>query len=442
LSAAHAPLVFSPLGEWRFDEANRVIGGLSPSECLSLRKQEENEFETWLAERAQAMESAGPARLLAGETDGRELIEVARLKLGVIAGVLEQLEAAWQTSERPHLCWNEHTVRVAWRRPPAIPATCWGFQPILRKGGLQPNSPFETRDGRKFPYPPAFSDPAYLPPLAVGAARYFDEPRAATLFVKKPQTGDGTGLMVLLEELGIPWNLFCTSDALVATGKDWQALLIPAAERNPDDGEGLPFHGQATGNTDGLKRGNQVDGVECRWYPLFNQAVDLHAVGMLLFESLLSHDERSVQSFREQMATEIKELTQTCLTLPIEQRDDHARNWVTERCEADAPAAVWTRRNLLYRRDDRNTTRLDAFGSALWQEIMTFGLRLTTSIPGFSFCADRACAAPRLAGGLLLPLVELRGLIALLDDEIVSRTAPRTAVRTAFAPPKRKSASG
>lgn len=433
LSAANAPSVFSPMGQWRFDETARVMGGLSPSDCLAMRKRDENDFESWCDTQARAMESVGPARLLAGESDGRELLEVARLKLGMIADILAQLEPVWRVSGRPHLCWNEETVRVWWQRPVSTPATCWGFQPLLRKAGLQPETPFETVDDRPLPYPPAFSGAAYLPPPAVDAARYFDEPRVATVFIKASRAdGDALHVDVLLEELGVPWELFCTSDGVHVVGDGWRAVLAPAADRNPDDGEGLPFSGRASGKIERLKKGEQIDGVECCWYPRFNEAVDLHAVGILLFEALLSHDERSIQSFREQMAAEIAELIGSCHSLPIEQRDEYARNWVTERCEADAPAAVWTRRNLLYRRDDRNATRLDAFGAALWQEIMTFGLRLTTSIVGFSFCQDRGCAAPRVGDGLLLPLVELRGLVALLDDQLFGRTAPGAAVRDAF----------
>jgi len=395
ISAVDAPLIFSPLGEWRFDEASRMIGGLSPSACLASQAPGDNDFEAWRAERAQVLEGAGPPRLLVGESDGRELIEVARLKLGLIAGVLVQLDAAWL--------------------------------------GLQPEAPVETPDGRPLPYPPAFSDPALLAPSVVAAARHFDEPRRAALFVKALRAeGDAAVVQVLLEELGIPWELLCTSDAIHVQADGWQALLAPAAERNPDDGEGLPFAGRAVGNVAGLKKGEQIGGVECRWYPRFNEAVDLHAVGMLLLQALVSHDERSVPSFRAQLVEEQAELTGVCDALPIEQRDEHVRNWVTERCEADAPAAIWTRRNLLHRRDDRNATRLDAFPPALWQEIMTFALRLTTSIAGFSYCADRGCAAPRVAGDLLLPLVELRGLIALLDDQIFDRAAPGSAVREVF----------
>ena len=106
--------------------------------------------------------------------------------------------------------------------------------------------------------------------------------------------------------------------------------------------------------------------------------------------------------------------------------------WIGERCEADAPAATWSRRNLLYRRADRDATRLDGLGAALWQAIVTFGVRLTTRIAGFRFFADRGNAAPRGESGLLLPLVELRGLVALLDDQLFGRAAPAAAVREAL----------
>ena len=73
--------------------------------------------------------------------------------------------------------------------------------------------------------------------------------------------------------------------------------------------------------------------------------------------------------------------------------------------------------------------RLDAFPPGLWQAIVTFGLRLTTGIAGFSFCVGRDHAAPRIGDDLLLPLVELRGLIALLDDLVVARRAPAEQLR-------------
>jgi len=228
--------------------------------------------------------------------------------------------------------------------------------------------------------------------------------------------------------------LFCLGDAILVSGGGWRAVLSPMGQRDPDDGDGLPFSGRMIGQVDSLAKGDQIEGVECRWYPRFGEAVDLHAVGMLFFEALLSHDERTIHSFREQMASEIAELTTVCFSLPPEQRDAHARNWVTERCEADAPAAIWTRRNLLYKRDDRNATRLDAFPASLWQEIMTLGLRMTTCIPGFSYCQDRDCDSPRMGPGLLTPLIELRGLTALLDDQLFGRTTPGGAVREAVRP--------
>ena len=429
ISAAAASVIVSPLGEWRFDEACRVIGGLAPSACLESTERAANAYKCWRGAQAKTIECAGPARLLTGETDGRELVEVARLKLALIADVLEQLDAAWRGTKRPHLCWNAETVRVAWNWPVAVPGTCWGFHAVLRKTGLQPATPIESVDGPPLPYPPAFSDASYLPAPAADAARYFDEPRKATMFVKKPQSGDGSGAQVLLEGLGISWELFSTGDTLHTSGAGWHAVLSPAPQRDPGDGEGLPFTGRVTGDSARFKKGGQFEDVESRWYPRFGEAVDLHAVGMLLFEALTAHDERSPQALREQLCPEVADLTKSCQALPIEQREQHVRNWITERCETDAPAALWTRRNLLYRRDARNATSLDGLSAALWKEIVVIGVRMTTRIAGFSYCDDRSRAAPRIDGDLLLPLVELRGLIALLDDAIFSRAAPASATR-------------
>jgi len=433
VSAVEGPLLFRPLGEWRWAEASAIIGGLPATDALAGQERVDNDFEVWRAERAQSFDAAGPTRLLVGETDGRELVEIARLKLGLIAEVLERLDAVWRATGRPHLCWNRETVRVAWRRSAEVPGTCWGFQALLRKGGLQPAAPFETPDGRPLVYPPVFSDAALLPPEALAAARYFAEPRPATVFVKAVRAGyGGADVSVLLEEVGIPWELFCCGDALHAAGAGWRAVLAPAAQRDADDGAGLPFAGRATGEVGALNKGAQIGGVECRWYPRFGEAVDLHAVGMLLLESLLSNDERSVRLLDEQHAAQVDELMRACRGLPVEQRDGYVRSVLRERCAADAPAAVWSRRNLLYRREDRKATRLEGLAAELWREVITFALRLTTRIAGFSYCADRACAAPRVAGGLLLPLVELRGLMALLDDRLFGRAAPGAALRAMF----------
>ena len=96
---------------------------------------------------------------------------------------------------------------------------------------------------------------------------------------------------------------------------------------------------------------------------------------------------------------------------------------------SDAPAALWSRRNLLYRRADRASVSLDGLPMSLWQAAVTLGLRMITTVAGFSFCPDRAVAPPCTSGEQLLPLLELRGLIALLDDLILGRQAPQARVR-------------
>ena len=433
VNTAEVPMSVQPLGAWRLRDAARIIGGLPASEIGVGSAGDENDFDIWRRGQAREIETAAPLRLLAGETDGRDLIETARLKLALIADVLEQLDAAWRFGDGPHLCWNDDTVRVLWQRPIATPANAWGFQPTLRKVGLQPIAPFDTPNEQPIAYPPAFSMRSLLPPEAVDAARDFDEPHAVTVFVKKlEKNAKRPRITVLLEELGIAWPLFYTRDVVHVLGDGWRLLLSPCRERDPNDGDGLPFEGFAEGDkVAALKVGEQYEQQEARWYPRFEEAVDLHAIGVLMLEGLLAHDERTPEGFRDALLADRAELTKSCGTLPPEQREDFVRHWITERSETDTPASLWSRRNLFFRRIDRNATGLDAFPPGLWQAILMYALRLITAIPGFSFCDNRATGAPRSGGGLLLPLVELRGLIALLDDHLFGRSATGEALRAA-----------
>ena len=434
INAGDVPLTPLPLGEWQLDEAARMIGGLRPGELFAEAGADENDLDRWRRARAVAIESSGPALLLAGETDGRELIEVARVKLALIADVLEQLDAAWRIVERPHLCWNDETVRLAWRKPTATPAANWGFAPLLRKIGMQPGLTIGGEEGVQLAYPPAFSDRSLLPAEVVEALRSFGQPRSATVFVKsaKAEGENSAEVHVLLEDTGIAWELCAPGDVMTIAGDGWQATLSPAAQHNPDDGAGLPFVGRAVGQVAGLRESEQIDGCECRWYPRFDEAVDLHAVGMLLLDTLLAHDECGTKRLREELAGEREELTRACLALELEQREGKARGWIAERSENDSPGSVWSRRNLLQQRADRSAARLDAFPAAIWQPVIALAMRLTAAIPGFSYCADRSQRAPRTSDGLLLPLLELRGLIALLDDRLFGRSAPGSALREAI----------
>lgn len=432
VNAGAAPLVVLPWGEWQLDETYAMLGGRPPSELVQAGTCAVPELDEYRRRQVAAMEASGPFLLLAGESDGRPLLEIARLKLGLLADVLEQLDDLWRAGERPHLCWGPQTIRASWRAAPRL-AAGWGFAAVLRRRGLAAFAPVETPDGRPLPYPPVFSDESLLAPEVVDAARHFGQPRKCTLFVKSAEIkGRQARVSVLLEDLNIPWPAMCTGDVAHVDGEGWQAVLSPAAQRNPDDGEGLPMSGRAVGNVAGMKQAAQFDGCTCRWYPRFGEAVDLHAFGVLLLETLLATDERPGPRLRQTLNEERDELTRLCLGLEVEQREPRARAWVAQRCDADSPSAVWTRRNLLYRRADRAATRLDALPPALWHAIVTFGLRLSTAIPGFSFCENRAAAAPRLEGGLLAPLVELRGLVALLDDRMLGRTAADEALRAAL----------
>lgn len=443
LAVVHAlplPLAIRPLGEWRMSEAARIVGGATAVEVVSdsaTASTPKSEYDEWISHRAGMFDRSRPARLLGGESDGRELLEIARLKLSLLAESLAQLDEAWRIVGRPHLAWNDDTIRCHWAAPGSAPGAAWGFGPILRKIGLHPARPGEVSGDAPIPYPPVFSEPLLLPAEVVDAARYFDEPRRATAFIKRAKTeGGATHTTLLLENLGIAWEALRPRDTMIVTGSGWRAVVAPLAERDKNDGEGLPFAGTVGGSIDKFKTGEQFDGCECRWLPRFGEAVDLHAIGQLGLEALFLHDGWKADAYREAVRKERADLHKLLVPLPLEQREAAAKRFIGERCEVDAPNAVWSRRGLLQRKEDRAAARLDAFPPALWQSIITAIVRMITFAPGFSYCPDRTAAAPRVAGGLLLPLVELRGLIALLDDLIFSRRAPAAALRERVSPPR------
>lgn len=425
LSIGAEAVYVAPHGPWSLAEAAAIAGGARPTALASDSAAKSDAHQQWRRAHAAEIEAAAPLRLLAGETDGRELVEAARVKLALVAGLLRRLHSVWRHAARPHLCWNADAVRVRWRPPGALPGAAWGLTPLLRFAGVQPAAPFETFDRAPTSYPPHFSDATLLPPEIAGAVRNFDTPRKATVFVKRAKAGgDGVEASLLLESLHLPWEGFCSTDTLHVRGAGWLAVVQPAPARDKNDGEGLPFTGRVTGKLAAFKSGEQFDGCECRWYPRFGQAVDLHAVGMLLFETLLATDERPPAVYRSALLREREELIAGCSDVPVEQRDAAAREWIGQRALIDAPAAAWSRRNLLFRADDRGQTVPDGFPATLWLAIVAFGARMITALDGFSLCPNRAAAAPHLAGGTLLPLIELEGLIALLDDELFGRSAP------------------
>ncbi|MGD8453100.1 MAG: hypothetical protein PVJ57_14880 [Phycisphaerae bacterium] len=421
--------VVRPLGAWRLDETARIIGGVDPRSICAAEGDPENAFTAWRQQQAEQIETAGPRYLLAGEAGGRQLAEVARLKMALFVDVLAQLDAAWRITTRPHLYWRNETIRVAWNSPAQTPATLWGLQPILRHIGRQPDVAVDGAD-QLLPYPPALSDRTLLPPDVAEALRYFGTPRPVNVFVKTiSKTGDAH---VLLEELGIPRELFCPADVIQVAGPGWRATLAPTPEQNPDDGEGLGVRGPVQGDTKRLSANTAVEGCECRWYPRFGEAIDLYAVGMLLLETLLTNDEREGQRLREAVLAEREELLTACRGLPVEQRESRAATWIAGRAESDAPGSLWSRRNLLYARADRASVPLDGLPMNLWQAVLSLTLRLITPLEGFGFCPDRAAPAPRTADGHLLPLLELRGWVALWDDLILGRRAPGESLRQAL----------
>lgn len=440
INALETPLRSEPFGEFQWADAAAFAGGARPSELLHRAPRLAPAVDEWLARRAAEIERSGPPRLLAEELDGRALLETLRIRVSLVAGVLAQLAAVWRDSAAPHLCWNEDTVRVAWARPGALPATAWGLVPRLRKAGVQPLSDIADHAGRPLPYPPELSDPALLPPQAAETIRFFGESHQANVFVKRAKAESGAvAATVLVEDVRIAWDLFRTGDVVLLSGQGWEAVLAPHAVRDPADGEGIPLSGRVTGPALGAwKAEAQLTDCRFRWFPRFGEATDLYALGLLALEALLRDDELHGAALRGILESQLRELRNLLVTARPEQREEVARGWIATNAAVDTPGSPWSRRRLAYAKASRASSRLEGLPVGLWQAVLTCVLRMVTMIEGFGYCADRACDVPRLAGGTPLPLAELRGILAMIDDVLFHRAAAVERLRETLrkTPPK------
>lgn len=428
--------VFQPYGEISLGQAVRLFGGVPPDEALksesSLGGAGGREFEEVCRRRArQALRE--PLTLLRSEHSGRELVEICRLKVGLFAAALDQADRAWRQTSVPHLAWTDDSLRVACDEAAGLPARLWGLRAIVRRLGLHPAAPIRNAEGDVLAYPPAWSAPDLLPPETAEPIRQFGAESGARVYVKS-SVADATGarVTILLEDCGIKRGLLSMRDLFEVAGEGWRATFTPTGTHDPDDGEGLAMTGRVVGSAGAFKPQTDIGAARFRWYPRFGQACDLHALGVLLLDALLAHDERPSPRYRELLRSERAEFTAACMTVEPEHRTSQALSWIAARCEDDAPASLWSRRGLLYRRQERSAARLDGFPPLLWQAVMTAALRAITFVPGFSYAIDRAADAPR-AGAHCLPLLELRGLLTLMDDVIFGRSEAISTLKTARA---------
>ncbi len=430
ISAAELPLTARPLGEWTLAEAAALTGGAEAASFLSGRTELPPPLAGFRARQAERIAAAGPGLALAGESDGSALLEAAWLKLRLMTHVFEQLTATWRSAAGPHLCWSDETVRVAWRAAAAAPASAWGLTPILRFAGLAPQAVVAGGKVDSLPYPPIHSHESLLAAHAREASRGFGQPLKASVHVKKARNAPaGRECELLLEDVDLAPAAFVATDVVEITGEGWQAVCRPAPG-GEGDGNSIALAGIAYGDGGKLRSGETISGCTARWYPRFGEAVDLHALGLLLLETLLATDERPTARLRPLVAEQLDELARRLAALPADQREQSAGVWIAQHCDEDVPSSIWTRRNLLYRAADRNATRLDAFPPRLWHAVITFAVRLASQIEGFSFCASRARDCERGPGETPLPLLELRGLTALVEDRLFGRDEAARRVRS------------
>jgi hypothetical protein len=142
------------------------------------------------------------------------------------------------------------------------------------------------------------------------------------------------------------------------------------------------------------------------FYRNYGTACDLFGLGMLLFRTLLVHDQQD--TFR------VDEVVRQCLRrIGIE-----AQGRLTEtQCHAllgrqlREENACFDPTSLLYRKADRERVadaikRTATFPRGLWRDILTFGFRLVTNVKGFAFAESHAETHPHNPSALMAEVLD------------------------------------
>ena len=148
-------------------------------------------------------------------------------------------------------------------------------------------------------------------------------------------------------------------------------------------------------------------------------ACDLYGLGMLLFRTLLVHDEQGMAEVEATVSRCIDRLVLDVPGKPDPARycREHLLRSIREQDAVFQPASV------LWNAVDR-ADALDGFPVPLWQEVLLFGFRLTTAISGFSFVHSHADTHPQNPGTLGREVVAgVRTFLARVHVELFAHAA-------------------
>ncbi len=153
-------------------------------------------------------------------------------------------------------------------------------------------------------------------------------------------------------------------------------------------------------------------------FPRFQVPCDLHGLGMLFFRTLLVNDGTDLLSVDDAVQRVLKKLA---LWLDGKKSPAAARVAGELMPIVEREREVFGSNGILYLQDDRDE-RPRALPPRLWSDLLLFGFKLVTSVPGFSFATGHADCPPDRPESLLdQVMTELAGLGSRVRIELFSK---------------------
>ncbi|MDX2200527.1 MAG: hypothetical protein SF069_16350 [Phycisphaerae bacterium] len=364
----------------------------------------------------EAAAMASRDRRFSRESDDRRTLEALRARLGLIEPLLAQLDRRYRLLQRPLLEWRDDS---------AVASSAGSA--LLRNPWIAPVEPEDAKTHPATAFAPEGHDPALLPEGTAELLALAESEHSATLILrafgkrdeKRCELADG-----LVDLSPLRGDIFCAGDRIEIAAAGGRAVLTPTGVRNADDGKSaVAVTGRLYDAWAKLQRPGEIANCTVRWHPRLGEAVDLFAVGVRMLDCLLMNDARDLALLRRGGAELRAALQAQCA--PLATADARAATFerlldaALAGCSADD---LWSARAVHGDRAARAVADAGPLAFRYWRAACAMGLRLSTLVADVSYCPHRAADAPRAAGGTLLPLVELRGLMSLLEDALLHRS--------------------
>jgi hypothetical protein len=153
-------------------------------------------------------------------------------------------------------------------------------------------------------------------------------------------------------------------------------------------------------------------------FPRFQVPCDLHGLGMLYFRTLLVNDGNDLLTVDDAIQRVLKKLA-----LWLDGKKSPAASRVAGELMpiVEREKEVFSSPAVLYLQDDRDE-RPRVLPPRLWSDLLLFGFKLVTAVPGFSFSTGHAdCSAERPEGLLDQVMTELAALEDRVRIELFSK---------------------